>query len=659
MRKLLPKSPDQNPPPATPGLGKRKRPMVSMACESCRKRKIKCDNRRPACSQCVRSLRECRFAINETKADNETLNHQLRAASLAESSLKTILDQLRSGSQDKSVELLHSIRQEKSVDDLVKTFSDASLLLPPAPPPSDPQNSPTLPFKIPIPLSVENVSSNPWTSKDGLEAKHVLPLSQWTTLSTDDSYLTHLLNLFFAWDHTLSHAIPRSGFLQCLYAGPKEGGKFCSKFLVNSILATSHLFMSQGESSHKCEELRSSGAMFADEARRMLEGERKRPSVSLLQGLLVLWIYEINYGVKAEAQVLLEHFYSFHEALGLSDLAMPAVSHAIPNETSTLRLMEEGQVLSCIVWGVFCLEGKLSLTSSRPMRIAKPKMAKAFENAYTSIFAKPSAPEYFWSPYPRQSAPRQSFFREIISLECQLAEMIHEFSEIFAPTYSGPPASSYNETRAFYDRLLRWGTHASQRFHTNGIFPPSFLFLETTYDMMLLKVLDHLSRFPLHNDTHKSILSKRASHGASIISNLWVYRATFGLRHEFWLTQACLAATTAVIFNLSDTPSLSKSVVIACQLLYGIGEFLPVANQCLLVIKALSSPQDVAFPTSYRMIYSKLAIRMGRIIIKSVSLLDIEPGEDNPVVRRSGGSSHDVAFSSQIEGISDLAKRSS
>jgi hypothetical protein len=112
------------------------------------------------------------------------------------------------------------------------------------------------------------------------------------------------------------------------------------------------------------------------------------------------------------------------------------------------------------------------------MRIAKPKMAKTFEDAYTSIFARPGAPEYFWFPYPRQSAPRQSFFREVISLECQLAEMIHEFSEVFAPTYSGIPASSYNETRAFYDRILRWGTRATQRFHTNGIFPPSFLFLE-------------------------------------------------------------------------------------------------------------------------------------------------------------------------------------
>jgi hypothetical protein len=112
------------------------------------------------------------------------------------------------------------------------------------------------------------------------------------------------------------------------------------------------------------------------------------------------------------------------------------------------------------------------------MRIAKPKMPGTFEDAYTSIFAKPGAPEYFWSPYPRQCAPRQSFFREVISLECQLSEMIHDFSEVFAPTHCGIPASSYDETSALYDSLLRWGTRASQRFHTNGIFPPSFLFLE-------------------------------------------------------------------------------------------------------------------------------------------------------------------------------------
>jgi hypothetical protein len=94
--------------------------------------------------------------------------------------------------------------------------------------------------------------------------------------------------------------------------------------------------------------------MFADEALRMLRDERQRPSITLLQGLIVLWIYEVNYGEKAQAIALLEEFYYFHSALGLSDLAMPAIDGIFLSQAP--RLMREWQVLSCIVWGFFCLE---------------------------------------------------------------------------------------------------------------------------------------------------------------------------------------------------------------------------------------------------------------------------------------------------------------
>src|SRR6478609_4652686 len=112
--------------------------------------------------------------------------------------------------------------------------------------------------------------------------------------------------------------------------------------------------MSQGVSSRQGRDLRFRGRMFADEALRVLEDERQRPSITLLQGLTVLWIYEVNYGEKAQAISLLEEFYHFHSALGLSDLAMPAMDDTSPSQVS--RPMREWQVLSCIVWGFFCFE---------------------------------------------------------------------------------------------------------------------------------------------------------------------------------------------------------------------------------------------------------------------------------------------------------------
>lgn len=185
--------------------------------------------------------------------------------------------------------------------------------------------------------------------------------------------------------------------------------------------------------------------MFADEALRMLEDERQRPSITLLQGLTVLWIYEVNYGEKTKAISLLEDFYHFHSALGLSDLTMQTIDGIFPSQAP--GLIRERQALSCIVWGFFCMEAKISLIFSRPMGIRKPEIPKTFEDAYLSAFASPDAPEYLWSPYPCDRQPQQSLYRQAISLECQLAVIIQEASRFFTSAENGTPVSNYNDVR--------------------------------------------------------------------------------------------------------------------------------------------------------------------------------------------------------------------
>lgn len=110
----------------------------------------------------------------------------------------------------------------------------------------------------------------------------------------------------------------------------------------------------QGISSPKAQELQSRGLMFANEALQILADERQRPSITLLQGLISLWFYEVNYGKKAQAVTLLEDFYHFHHILGISDLVMPSMDDEISRHISPLK--REWQALSCIVWGFFCLE---------------------------------------------------------------------------------------------------------------------------------------------------------------------------------------------------------------------------------------------------------------------------------------------------------------
>jgi hypothetical protein len=177
--------------------------------------------------------------------------------------------------------------------------------------------------------------------------------------------------------------------------------------------------------------------------------------------------------------------------------------------------------------------------------------------------------------------------------------------------------------------------------------------------MVFLKLLRRACRFPLQDDAHESTASTRASYGASIISNLWVYRAAYGMRHEYWLMQACLAAATAIIFKLDDNPSLSKSVVMACQLLYSMGEFLPVANEYLLAIKELARQQTVDLPKACRIIFSGLAVRTGRMVLRGPVLVNLALGYNDMSVGSPSASSQEVIFSGLIEGIRNLAGGSS
>ena len=71
-----------------------------------------------------------------------------------------------------------------------------------------------------------------------------LPLSRWTTVSTDDRHMNHLINLFFTWDNIVERAFYRPIFEEDLVAmhpnlADDQPGDFCSRFLVNALLAVS------------------------------------------------------------------------------------------------------------------------------------------------------------------------------------------------------------------------------------------------------------------------------------------------------------------------------------------------------------------------------------------------------------------------------------
>ncbi|KAH7242954.1 hypothetical protein B0J15DRAFT_501652 [Fusarium solani] len=129
MRSLLSKPPSEDPPPSPPYAGVRKRAHVQTACQACRKRKIKCDDRRPKCTPCALSNQECRFPVDGVATQRDDLVRELQTTTRKHTHLRAVIEALRRAEGEQLKEILQRIRSAGSVDDLLDMVGDASLLL--------------------------------------------------------------------------------------------------------------------------------------------------------------------------------------------------------------------------------------------------------------------------------------------------------------------------------------------------------------------------------------------------------------------------------------------------------------------------------------------------------------------------------------------------
>jgi hypothetical protein len=71
-----------------------------------------------------------------------------------------------------------------------------------------------------------------------------LPFSRWTEASDDDRLMNHLLRMFWTWDNIVERAMYRPIFEEDVAtmdpaSAENNPGSFCSRFLVNALLALS------------------------------------------------------------------------------------------------------------------------------------------------------------------------------------------------------------------------------------------------------------------------------------------------------------------------------------------------------------------------------------------------------------------------------------
>jgi len=64
-----------------------------------------------------------------------------------------------------------------------------------------------------------------------------LPAKPWTDVTDDEHFVSHLVSLYFTWEHAACHIIDRELFLEDMKSGRLDS-QSCSPLLVNALLAT-------------------------------------------------------------------------------------------------------------------------------------------------------------------------------------------------------------------------------------------------------------------------------------------------------------------------------------------------------------------------------------------------------------------------------------
>ncbi|KAK1580086.1 uncharacterized protein LY79DRAFT_592508 [Colletotrichum navitas] len=106
-----------------------KRRNVSVACESCRKRKIKCSAGQPKCSGCMAKGLECRYNSDPSESRVASLKRKYDEIASRNDSLERFYAVMRSMPEGQAYQVLKRIRSGASADDIVREIEAGCLLM--------------------------------------------------------------------------------------------------------------------------------------------------------------------------------------------------------------------------------------------------------------------------------------------------------------------------------------------------------------------------------------------------------------------------------------------------------------------------------------------------------------------------------------------------
>ncbi|KAH0421225.1 C6 transcription factor [Colletotrichum camelliae] len=507
----------------------------------------------------------CVYPVPEGLSRREAQKLKFTNVSRAHESSRKVLELLSASQDGASNDILQQLKRSKHLDNTIQSIADASLLLPMG----DEDEEMGDPLVITLQPEDNMLADAAHNLAGSADTGIILPVSRWTTVLKDDRILTQLLELFWTWDGTLSRLVARDFFsAELSSADAQQKHQFCSPLLVNAILAVSSLHSMRKPSSLHTD-AKNIAQKFADCAFDLLDAEHGVSSLTLLQGAAVLWVYCSNEGnrvSRTRAASLARLMLQTWSILGIGTDGSNLFHQP---ETQTTNDSKLWHVVSYVAWGFYCFFAKTSIVDSPHMLVSKPLIMKTFKTqdrlSAGSLGSASSAGDG-----QQANQPWNVYQLQVVTAECSLCEIMDQFVSGFISNDTQYPFFDSGRCTTLYNKLLCWKLSLPDHLMTSNSVLPSILLLQTTYDFVALKLLNTFTSQCGPDFDGRNAISLQTLHASSMISNLWIYRSLYTLKHEYWAAEHCSFAVHVLLPQMAE-PAVRDTIAKACCVLHEVG----------------------------------------------------------------------------------------
>jgi hypothetical protein len=353
-----------------------------------------CDGEKPTCSACKtvhKTESTCHYAPEEDFRRKGALRKLIAEQEKERRVYDSVIRKIRNGSEPEKkvfVRLLSDGEDPENnpeiLDQIIQMMDSGSS--------GNPQEA-----SVASPLSLEDkvaiLPERTWEAKNnqsryyGLTLRRLLlsdddvrsvptptdQVPEWTTVTSDQNLIQHLLNLYFTWSHPFYLLFSEEVFYHGLRS---KKLKYCTPLLMNTILAIGCCYSDRPEARKNPYDSDSVGDHFFAEAEQLLSEVKNQRSFTVVQAL----------GLMSLREMMLNHEDNGQKYVAqMMDMAIRLGLHISQDKNSHLGISEI-EVRRITFWGCFALENTLAIyTRGFPMspkteiRLKKPKLEDHLE----------------------------------------------------------------------------------------------------------------------------------------------------------------------------------------------------------------------------------------------------------------------------------------